>query len=117
MGFFKEAYRKSVSFKNWALSVSEVYVQLDEIENELSYNSGNYNDINSKLREIAYFTKREIIDKMDDFDSTPTTKVALKNLPYQRVTVLFAYQKTVGRLILLSESSYISGEINQILEM
>lgn len=111
MGLFGNLFKGVIEFKDLGKSISYVYVELDKIEN----NNFSYDDTIDRLEHLAYQSKKEILDPIEEFDWEISTKIALDNLPFQRVTLIFALNKTVGRLILLSDKHNISNQISNIL--
>ncbi len=107
MNFFK----KGLEYNKLAQAFNGLYQMIQE-----TIQKAQYNDVRDDLFAIAYVGRKEIIDRMDEYNWSLETSIVIPMMPGQRTTLLFAYQQTIGKLIELSEIEGYLNEIEEILD-
>lgn len=111
MSFFNKIFTNASGFKNLGNAFNDTYSRLDRVENRIINNSINDFDLNEELFNIAHFSKKEIINRMNEYSWYLSKPVSLKNIPFQKIIITSAFNITVDRLITISYTLPVSKEI------
>jgi hypothetical protein len=109
MKFFKKGF----AYNKLAKGFNGVYVMLNELEVKVKNNE---DDIHQDFFIIAYLSRRDILDSIDEYGWVMGSPIIVPMMSQGRLTLMFAYQQTIGRLIRLSNEVGISGVVEEILE-
>lgn len=113
MNFFK----KGIEFNNLAKGFNGTFVMINELETKIQHNySDDYSEFEQDLLILAYLCRKEILDRMEEYNWSMGSPIIVPVMSKGRLTVTFAFQQTVGRLFSLAEKLSISDEVNEILD-
>jgi len=113
MKFFK----KGIEFNNLAKGFNGTFVMINELETKIQHNySNDYSEFEQDLLILAYLCRKEILDRMEEYNWSMGSPIIVPMMSKGRLTVTFAFQQTVGRLYSLAEKLLLSDEVNEILD-
>jgi hypothetical protein len=109
MAFFK----KGIAFNKLAKSLNSTYIMLNELEVKIK---ANHEDSEQDSYILAYICRKEIIDRIEEYNWSMVSPIIVPMLSKRTVTLTFAFEQTVGRLQSFSEQIGVSKLVDDILE-
>ena len=109
--------KKGIEFNKMAKGFNGTFVMINELESNIdtSYSS-DYSDLEQDLFFLAYICRREILDRLEEYNWSMTAPIIVPMMSRGRLTVASAFQKTIGRLYEMAEQLGISQRINDVLD-
>jgi hypothetical protein len=111
-------FQKGIELKNLAKCFDETFIRINELEVNIQHqNSGDIADLEKDLYILAYFCRKEILDRMEEYNWPMDKSIIVQKISEEPVTLTHAYQLTLGRLCLMAGRLSTSDCINDILEL
>lgn len=108
---------RGFEFNKLAKAFNSAFVMINEIEVKInSSHSSEYSDFEQDLFIMAYVCRRDMMDRMEKYGWIMTTPIVVPMISKGRLTLIFVYQQTIGRLVRFAELLNVSGEVNEILQ-
>lgn len=109
--------KKGTEFNNLAKGFNGTFVMINELETKIRHNySNDYSEYEQDLLILAYLCRKEILNRMEEYNWSMGSPIIVPMMSKGRLTVIFAFQQTVGRLYSLAEKLSLSVEVNEILD-
>jgi len=109
--------KKGIEFNNLAKGFNGTYIMINELEVKIkNHDEIDYSDFHEDFFIVAYLCRREIIDRLETYGWGMHSPLMIPMMSRGRVTLLFAYQQTVGRLMEIANTAYLSDEVRDILD-
>lgn len=108
-------FKKGREFNNLAKGFNGLFMMINELEVSIN-NTSDYRELSETLLTIAYISRIDIIDRLEIYNWQMTTPISIPMMSKGRLTIVFAYQQTIGRLIHLSEITGYEETVNEILD-
>lgn len=110
-------FKKGIEFNNLAKGFNGTFVMINELETKIQHSySNDYSEFEQDLLILAYLCRKEILDRMEEYNWSMGSPIIVPMMSKGRLTVTFAFQQTVGRLYSLAEKLSLSDEINEVLD-
>ena len=105
--------KRGLEYNRLAKIFNGTYVMINELEVKVKNNE---DEIHQDFFILAYLCRKEIIDRMEEYNWSMSTPIVIQMMSKGRLTLLFAYQQTIGRLLILSNELGLSDEVQEILD-
>lgn len=107
MKFFK----KGLEYNKLAQAFNGHYQMLQQI-----IPKSQHEDVRDDLFLLAFIGRKEIIDRMEEYNWNMNGPIVIPMMPGQRKTLAYAFQQTIGKLMELGETTGYSEQIQEILD-
>lgn len=109
--------KRGFAFNKLAKGFSSIYLMINELEVKLKDDFVlDYSEFHQELYVIAYLCRKEILDRMEEYNWGMHFLISSPMISRSRITLTLAYQQTIGKVYTISEELGISERINEILE-
>jgi len=108
---------KGLEYNRLAKAFGNAYSALNEYE--IKFNSGFVNDyyeFKQDLLILAYLCRKEILNRMEEYGWIMASPISVPKISRGKITLLFAYQHTIGRLTKFANKIKIGEELQEILD-
>lgn len=109
-------FRKGIEYHKLAQAFNGVYVMVNEYEVKLRKNYLDHSELEKELTFITFIARKEILDRLEEFNWDMMSPIYIPNISNGKITITFAYQQSVGRLLFFSDELGISNTIIDILD-
>jgi len=107
MNFFK----KGIEYHNMAKSINGLVPMIGQLERKLK--NGNA-ELTDEIYLLSYLGRKEILDRIAEYKWNLGTPIVVPALG-GKSTLLFAYQMTITKLMVMAEQIGLSSDVNDIL--
>jgi len=105
--------KKGFAYNKLAKGFNGLYVMINELEVKVNNND---DELHQDFFIIAYLCRKEVLDRIEEYNWNMGNPIVVPMMSKGQLTLMFAYQQTVGRLIRLANDSGLAKEIEEILE-
>lgn len=111
-------FQKGRELRNLAKCFNEIFIRINELEARIQLQTpGDNSDFEKDLYILAYFCRKEILDRMEEYNWPMDKTINAPDILKEQVTLTHAYQLTLGKLCLLAGRVSTSDCIDDILEL
>lgn len=104
-------FRKPLEYNKLAQSFNGQYQMLENLKS-----NPNTESFINDLFVLAYIGRREILNRMEEFNWNMNGRIVIPMMPGNKKTLAYAYQQTIGKLIEFSEEKGYYDEVKEILD-
>ncbi len=104
-------FRKPLEYNKLAQSFNGQYQMLENL-----ISNPNTESFINDLFVLAYIGRREILNRMEEFNWNMNGRIVIPMMPGNKKTLAYAYQQTIGKLIEFSEEKGYYDEVKEILD-
>ena len=103
--------KKGVEYNKLAKAFNGIYQMLQDVIQKMQYE-----DAQNDIFVLAYIGRREIIDRMEEFNWDINSSIIIPMMPGKQKTLAYAYQQTILKILELGETEGYSEEVTEILD-
>lgn len=107
--------KAGIEFNNLAKSMNGMNVMLQELipKIEISYD---YSEFTEEVLVLAYIARKGVLDRMEQYNWTMDAKIVVPTIDRGRITLMYAFTQTVGKLGAIAEQLELSELVQNIME-
>ena len=114
MGLF-DFLKPGVEFNNLAKSMNGMNFLLKELIPKLEHSIDD-TEFSADILLLAYISRKGIMDRMEQYKWPLTSKIVVPSIDRGRITLLYAYTQTVGRLYIIANELGLSESVQEIID-
>lgn len=108
-------FKKGKEVNNLAKSFNGMYLMLQEIVPQIEQNP-NQAEFKESILVLAYIATKGVHDRMDENEISITHKIMIPTIQRGFITVLYAYQQTVGKLLTIANLLEMDEIVNEVMD-
>jgi len=113
MNFFK----KIANINSLVKGFNGTYLMINELESNINnHYSTDYSEFEEDLYILSYLCRNVILDKMELYNWSMETSIIVPMISKKYITIIIAYQQTIGRIYALGERLSVLDNVNNILD-
>ena len=107
--------KPGIEFNNLAKSMNGMNVMIQDLIPKIK-RSDDYSEFTEAILVLAYIARKGVLDRMEQYNWTMDAKIIVPTIDRGRITLMYAYSQTVGKLQILAEQLDLSNLVEEIME-